>query len=136
VVTLASIIEAETGLPEERSRIAAVYLNRLAIGMKLQADPTVRYGIGKYDGIVLYKDLESDSPYNTYRHAGLPPGPIAAPGRAALAAALAPLRGCRDLYFVASADGGHVFSSTHAEHERAKAAAKRVRAERARAARS
>jgi UPF0755 protein len=136
IVTLASIVEAETGLPSERARIAAVYLNRLAIGMKLQADPTVRYGIGKYDGDVLYRDLESASPYNTYRHGGLPPGPIGAPGRAALAATLRPLASSKDLFFVASADGGHVFSRTLADHDRAKAQAKRTRAERARASRS
>jgi UPF0755 protein len=136
VVTLASIVEAETGVPSERSRIAAVYLNRLRIGMKLQADPTVRYAIGKYEGDVLYIDLESKSPYNTYYVAGLPPGPIAAPGREALAATLRPLAGSEDLYFVASAQGGHVFSRTLAEHDRAKAAAKSLRAARQRAARS
>ncbi len=135
IVTLASIVEAETGLPSERAQIAAVYLNRLTLGWKLQADPTVRYAIGKYDGDVLYKDLESESPYNTYRWPGLPPGPIGAPGRAALAATLRPLVSCTDLFFVASADGGHVFTRTLGEHDRAKAHAKRTRAERARAAR-
>jgi UPF0755 protein len=135
VVTLASIVEAETSVPGERPRIAAVYLNRLAMGWKLQADPTVRFAIGKYEGDVLYRDLEADSPYNTYRYAGLPPGPICAPGRAALEASLRPLRGCQDLYFVAAAGGGHVFTRTLAEHERAKRQSKRERAARERGGR-
>lgn len=129
VVVLASIVEAETGVPEERSRIAAVYLNRLRIGWKLQADPTVRYALGKYEGDVLYKDLEVASPYNTYWTMGLPPGPIGAPGLASLQATLSPLTGCDDLYFVASGSGGHVFTKSLGDHERAKQAAKRKRAE-------
>lgn len=127
IVTLASIVEAETGVSGERSRIAAVYLNRLANGWKLQADPTVRYALGKYDGDVLYKDLEIDSPYNSYRSAGLPPGPIGAPGLASIEATLHPLSPCDEFYFVASGEGGHVFTKTLVEHERAKRAAKRAR---------
>jgi UPF0755 protein len=123
VVTLASIVEAETPVPEERARVAAVYLNRLKQGMRLQADPTVRYALRRFDGRLYYKDLEIESPYNTYRNEGLPPGAIASPGRAALAAVLDPLASCDDLFFVASGDGGHVFSRTKAEHDRAKALA-------------
>jgi UPF0755 protein len=120
VVTLASIVEAETSRPDERPRIAAVYLNRLERGWKLQADPTVRYALGRFRGRLYYKHLRVDSPYNTYREAGLPPGPIAAPGRAALQAVLQPLSPCDDMYFVASGDGGHVFSRTKQDHDRAK----------------
>jgi len=120
VVTLASIVEAETSVPGERPRVAAVYLNRLDRGMRLQADPTVRYALGRFRGRLYYKHLDVDSPYNTYQHAGLPPGAIAAPGREALRAVLEPLEPCDDLYFVASGDGGHVFSRTKAEHDRAK----------------
>lgn len=130
VVTLASIVEAETGLPDERSRIAAVYLNRLAHGWKLQADPTVRFALGKYDGDVLYRDLEIESAYNTYRTAGLPPGPIGSPGFASLHAATHPLASCEDFYFVASGAGGHVFSKTLRDHDRAKQAAKFANARR------
>lgn len=126
VVTLASIVEAETPLPEEKPRVAAVYLNRLEQGWKLQADPTVRYGLGYWVDHLYYKQLEIDTPYNTYLHAGLPPGPIGAPGREALQAVLAPLRPCDDLYFVASGQGGHVFSRTKVEHDRARRAAKRA----------
>jgi UPF0755 protein len=120
VVTLASIVEAETAIAEEKPRVAAVYLNRLELGWKLQADPTVRYGLKRFTGRLYYKHLDIDTPYNTYMHAGLPPGPIGAPGRASLEAVLHPLEPCRDLYFVASGGGGHVFSRTRAEHERAK----------------
>jgi UPF0755 protein len=120
VVTLASIVEAETSIAEERPRVAAVYLNRLERKMRLQADPTVRYGIGRFHGRLYYKHLDIPSPYNTYRNHGLPPGAIAAPGRAALQAVFTPLDPCDDLYFVASGDGGHVFSRTKAEHDRAK----------------
>jgi UPF0755 protein len=123
VVTLASIVEAETAVPEERARVAAVYLNRLERGMRLQADPTVRYALRRFDGRLYYKDLEVESPYNTYRNDGLPPGAIASPGRDALAAVLEPLAPCEELYFVASGDGGHVFSRTKEEHDRAKALA-------------
>jgi len=132
IVTLASIVEAETGVPSERSRIAAVYLNRLADDWKLQADPTVRYALGKYDDHVLYRDLTVESPYNTYRVKGLPPGPIASPGYASLSATLRPLSPCEDFFFVASGGGGHVFSKTMRDHDRAKGAAKKVRAASAR----
>ncbi len=107
-------------MAEERSRVAAVYLNRLELGWRLQADPTVRYALGRFDGRLYYKHLEVQSPYNTYRNEGLPPGAIAAPGRAALAAVLDPLEPCQDLFFVASGNGGHVFSRTREEHNRAK----------------
>ena len=133
IVTLASIVEAETGVPSERPRIAAVYLNRLADGWKLQADPTVRYALGKYDrDVVLYKDLAAELPYNTYWIQGLPPGPIASPGAAALEATIRPLSPCEDFFFVASGDGGHVFSKTMREHNLAKGAAKKARAQAAR----
>ena len=127
MVTLASIIEAETSLAEERPRVSAVYHNRLQRGMLLQADPTVRYGLGRFEGRLYYKHLEDDSPWNTYRFPGLPPGPIGSPGRTALKAALTPLMPCDDLYFVASGSGGHVFSRTKAEHDRAVREARRKR---------
>jgi UPF0755 protein len=127
VLTLASIIEAETALPEERARISAVYHNRLRRGQLLQADPTVAYGLGRPGRLLLLEDLQAPSPYNTYLHAGLPPGPICSPGRACIDAALWPLESCRDLYFVARGDGSHVFSESLAAHERAKAAVRRQR---------
>jgi UPF0755 protein len=117
VVTLASIVEAEARVAEERARIAAVYLNRLAADRPLQADPTVLYGMGERKTRTLYDDLEHPSPYNTYLHAGLPPGPIGNPGRAALVAVLWPEPGCRDLYFVARGDGTHRFARTYPEHQ-------------------
>jgi UPF0755 protein len=120
VVTLASIVEAETSVSEERPHVAAVYLNRLGLGWRLQADPTVRYAMGRFNGRLYYKHLEIDSPYNTYRYEGLPPGPIAAPGLAAMEAVFDPLEPCDDLFFVASGDGGHIFSRTREEHDRAK----------------
>jgi UPF0755 protein len=126
-VTLASIVEAETGLDEEKPRVAAVYLNRLRIGWKLQADPTVRYGLGYFTDRLYYKHLDIDTPYNTYEHHGLPPGPIGAPGRAALLAVLEPMTPCDDLFFVASGTGGHVFSRTREEHSLAKLAARVAR---------
>ena len=130
IVTLASIVEAETGVAEERPRIAAVYLNRLVEGWKLQADPTVRYALGKYDSdVVLYKDLEAELPYNTYWVQGLPPGPIGSPGAAAMEAAIHPLSPCEDFFFVASGGGGHVFSKTMRDHNLAKGAAKKARAQ-------
>lgn len=120
VVTLASIVETETARPEERPRVAAVFLNRLQKKMPLQTDPTVIYALrkaGTYDGDIRREDLDVDSPYNTYRFAGLPPGPIASPGRASLQAALHPAPS-RELYFVSRNDGSHQFSETLAEHER------------------
>lgn len=115
-VTLASIIEREARLEEERPRIAAVYWNRLRIGMKLEADPTVRYAVDKWDTTpVLFADLESPSPYNTYRVPGLPPGPICSPGRASLDAVAHPLE-TKELFFVARGDGGHVFAETFRQH--------------------
>lgn len=117
-LTLASIVEKEAKLPEERPVIAAVYLNRLRTGMLLQADPTVQYAKGKHTARVLYRDLEVDSPYNTYRHAGLPPGPIGNPGAPSIAAALNPAN-VPYLYFVAYRDGHHEFRRTFAEHQEA-----------------
>jgi UPF0755 protein len=121
VVTLASIVELETAREEERSRIAAVFLNRLEKGMRLQTDPTVIYALrkaGRWDGNIRKQDLELDSPYNTYRYAGLPPGPIGSPGRAAILAVLEPAP-VDDLYFVSRNDGTHEFSETLTDHERA-----------------
>jgi UPF0755 protein len=123
VVTLASIIEREAKIASERPVIAAVYLNRLRAGMLLQADPTVQYARGSHTARVLNRDLEIDSPYNTYRYAGLPPGPIASPGGASLAAAVAPAD-VPFLYFVAMPDGHHEFRRSLAEHEVAVRAAR------------
>jgi UPF0755 protein len=120
VMTIASLVEKETGRPEERAQVAAVYRNRLALGMPMQADPTVIYGLnkaGQYAGNLTRENLQFDSPYNTYRYAGLPPGPIAAPGRASLAATLDPAD-VKYLYFVSRNDGSHVFAETLAEHNR------------------
>ncbi len=117
-VTLASIVERETAVPEERPLVAAVFLNRLRLGMPLQADPTVIYGIEAFDGNIRRRDLTSANPYNTYVIRGLPPGPIANPGRESLAAVLTPASG-DFLYFVARNDGTHQFSRSLAEHNRA-----------------
>jgi UPF0755 protein len=120
LVTLASIVEKETGRSEERAVVAAVYRNRLAVKMPLQCDPTVIYALelrGRYDGNIHRADLSIDSPYNTYRHAGLPPGPIAAPGLASLQAAAHPA-GVDYLYFVSRNDGSHAFASTLDAHNR------------------
>ncbi len=122
-VTLASLVEKEGKLAEERPRIAAVFENRLRIGMKLDCDPTTIYAsllAGRYRGTIYRSDLDSDHPYNTYRHTGLPPGPIANPGLASIRAALDPTHS-DDLYFVARPDGsgGHQFSSNLADHEAA-----------------
>jgi UPF0755 protein len=124
-MTLASIVEKETGKPEERARIAGVFINRLKAGMPLQTDPTVIYaltggkpeneGQGPLGRRLLTKDLEIDSPYNTYKYPGLPPGPIANPGRAAIEATLNPE--VNDfIYFVADGTGGHIFAKTLSEH--------------------
>ena len=117
-VTLASLVEKETALASERPMVAAVYLNRLKIGMGMQADPTVIYALqraGRYDGNLRRDDLQFDSPYNTYKYSGLPPGPIASPGLASLQAAVAPAP-VDFLYFVSRNDGSHVFARTLAEH--------------------
>jgi UPF0755 protein len=118
VVTLASLIEEETARPDERPLVSAVFHNRLRIGMKLDCDPTVAYALkreGRYTGRLLLRDLKVESPYNTYLHPGLPPGPISNPGLSSLDAALHPAPG-DFLYFVAKGDGGHRFSRTLGEH--------------------
>jgi UPF0755 protein len=120
VVTLASLIEKETAKADERPLVSAVYRNRLRIGMPMQCDPTVIYALmlaGRWNGNIRRPDLQIDSPYNTYRYPGLPPGPIAAPGRASLEAALSPAD-VPYLYFVSRNDGSHVFAATLAEHNR------------------
>ena len=120
LVTLASIVEKETGNPDERPFVASVYENRLRIGMALQCDPTVIYALelaGRYNGNLRHDDLMFDSPYNTYRYPGLPPGPIASPGRASLDAVVHPADSDY-LYFVSRNDGSHVFAKTLAEHAR------------------
>lgn len=119
---LASIVEKETGLASEYPRVAAVYINRLRIGMRLQADPTVAYGIELATGASMerpltYADLETPTPHNTYTNAGLPPTPIANPGKSAIMATLNPLQS-DELYFVATGNGGHNFARTLEEHNR------------------
>jgi len=118
IVILASIVEKETGLAEERPVIASVFLNRLNRRMRLESDPTVIYDLKDFDGNLTKKHLQAPSPYNTYRHLGLPPGPIANPGRASLEAVLNPAQ-TSYLYFVSKNDGSHFFSSTLKEHNRA-----------------
>jgi UPF0755 protein len=117
VVTLAAIVEKETGTPEERPLIAGVFLNRLKRGMRLESDPTVIYGMDDFNGNLTRKDLETPTPYNTYQIKGLPPGPIANPGKASLEAVLYPLDNPY-LFFVSKNDGSHHFSQTLAEHNR------------------
>lgn len=120
IVTLASLIERETPQPQERPIVASVFYNRLKLGLPLQCDPTVQYAldlVGKPTPKVSVEDLHVQSPYNTYLHRGLPPGPIANPGDASLNAALHPAQ-THDLYFVANGTGGHFFSATLAEHNR------------------
>jgi len=125
VMTLASIVEKEARLPEERPVIAAVYMNRLHDHMLLQADPTVQYALGDHQNRVLYKHLEVESQYNTYKHPGLPPGPIASPGRASILAALYPAN-VPYKYFVALPDGHHEFRRDFASHESAVRLARRA----------
>lgn len=116
---LASIVEKETGLAAERARIAGVFTSRLRIGMRLQTDPTVIYGIGSsFDGDLRRRDLRTDTPYNTYTRRGLPPTPIAMPGEAALLAAVQPLEQ-GEFYFVSRGDGSHQFSATLEQHQQA-----------------
>jgi UPF0755 protein len=128
VVTLASIVQKEARHRDELPLIAAVYRNRLRLGYLLQADPTVQYALGKHHERLLYADIQkvADSPYNTYRHRGLPPGPIASPDTEAIDAVLHPAD-VRYLYFVAAPDGSHVFSRTLIEHNRAVARMRRLR---------
>ena len=118
LVTMASLVEKEARVAEERPVIAAVYYNRLRRGMLLQADPTVQYAMGRHVSRVMYKDLTTKSAYNTYLHKGLPPGPIASPGAASLAAAANPAK-VDYLYFVARPDGRHEFRNTLAQHNNA-----------------
>ena len=127
IVTLASIIQSEAQDESEMSRISAVYRNRMRQGLRLEADPTVAYALGGVRRGLKYSDLKVNSPFNTYRNKGLPPGPICSPGRGALVAAVRPLEGCVDLYFVAAGDGTHLFSKTHDEHLKAKKHSKSVR---------
>jgi UPF0755 protein len=124
LLIMASIVQKESGVPQELPRIAGLYLRRLAIGMRLQADPTVIYGMGeRYEGDIHTVDLRSDGPYNTYMRSGLPPTPIALAGAAVIQATAHPEK-TDALYFVASGrgDGSHVFSATLAEHNAAVAA--------------
>lgn len=119
VVTLASVVEREAALAEERPTIARVYLNRLERHWSLEADPTVQYALGYWKKNLRYRDLDVPSPYNTYRNRGLPPGPICSPGLDSIRAVLNP-EDTNALYFVADTKGGHVFTSTHREHLKAK----------------
>jgi len=125
LVTIASIIEKETGIDGEKPLVSAVIRRRLALGMPLQMDPTVIYGAKRFDGTVTRKDLRTPGPYNTYTNRGLPPGPIANPGMAALEAALTPAD-ADYLYFVSRNDGSHAFSRTLEEHNRAVEAFRRA----------
>ena len=118
ILTLASIVEKETAVPEERPLIARVFLNRLRKGMRLQADPTVIYGLSKFDGNLTRRDLKASTPYNTYVIKGLPPGPIGNPGRASIEAVLYPAKESY-LYFVSKNDGTHHFSKSLRQHNRA-----------------
>jgi len=121
VVTLASLIEEETSIPEEKPLVSSVFHNRLKQGMKLDCDPTIIYALkkkGEYQGRLRTKDLKLDSPYNTYLHSGLPPGPISNPGRESLKSALSP-SDTDYLYFVSKNDGTHKFSSSFKEHQKA-----------------
>ncbi|MBI2070798.1 MAG: endolytic transglycosylase MltG [Elusimicrobia bacterium] len=126
VVTLASIIEMETNLSQEKPLIAGVFMNRLRQGWKLEADPTVQYALGGWKDRVLYKDLQIDSPYNTYKYRGLPPGPIGNPGQDSIAAVFDPAP-TEYMYFVAKGDGSHVFFKTLQEHNRFRHLQKKAR---------
>jgi UPF0755 protein len=121
LIVLASLVEKETGKPDERTRVAAVFVNRLKQKMKLQSDPTIIYGLvggkGTLGRPIMRNEIEQPTAYNTYVIEGLPPGPIANPGRASLEAAASPAR-TRELYFVADGTGGHVFSETYDAHQR------------------
>ncbi len=120
-LTLASIVEKESALESERPRVAGVFVQRLRLGMRLQSDPTVIYGLGEaYDGDIRNRDLDMDTPYNSYTRKGLPPTPIALPGEAALRASTRPLES-GELFFVATGmpDGSHTFSRTYEEHRAA-----------------
>jgi UPF0755 protein len=117
VVTLASIVEKETGKAEERPLIASVFLNRLERNMRLESDPTVIYGLKAFSGNLTRRDLQTPTAYNTYTFKGLPPGPIANPGKASLEAVLYPAKEPY-LYFVSKNDGSHHFSRTFAEHRK------------------
>ena len=121
LVALASLVEKETGKPEERTRVAAVFINRLKQKMRLQSDPTIIYGLvggkGTLGRPIMKSEIEQSTPYNTYQIEGLPPGPIANPGRASLEAAANPAR-TRELYFVADGTGGHAFAETYEQHQR------------------
>src|ERR1700687_5222299 len=121
VVILASLIEKETGKPEERTRVAAVFVNRLKQKMRLQSDPTIIYGLvggkGTLGRPILKSEIDQPTPYNTYVIEGLPPGPIANPGRASLDAAANPAR-TKELYFVADGTGGHTFSENFEQHQK------------------
>ena len=118
IITLASLIEKETGLDSERKLISSVFHNRLRKNMRLQTDPTVIYAIEKFDGNIRKRDLKIDSPYNTYRYKGLPPGPISSPGIKSIEAAIFPIKS-NHLYFVSRQDGSHHFSNTLVEHNQA-----------------
>ncbi|MCP4633352.1 MAG: endolytic transglycosylase MltG [candidate division Zixibacteria bacterium] len=124
-ITMASLIEKETGRVDERRIISAVFHNRLKLGMRLQCDPTVLYALPDLDRSLRYKDLEITSPYNTYRYYGLPPGPIANPGKKSLQAAVNPVD-VSYLYFVANGEGGHLFASTNRQHNNNRIKIKRL----------